>query len=79
MYRKGKSAAFKIIDSDADLEYLDIFKDENASHEDIKAAGETLLLSIYTASSTIGSLDELRHEKYKKQVAKKSITSGTWW
>jgi len=77
LYRRGKAAAFKAVDSVKDLSFLDVFKAKTSTHEEIKVAGEMLLLRAYTAPATVDSLDELRYVRYKKQVAKKSLTAGT--
>ena len=77
IYKRAKKTSFKVIDNDNDLTFLGIFKNKNATIEEIQAAGERLMLLIYSAPASVSSLDDLRYLRYKKQVAKLSLTAGT--
>ena len=75
IYGIGKSTAFKVFDCDIDLYFLNKFQEEHASNDDIKVAGESLLLHFFK-SKKCKSLDRLRYLSYMKKIAKKSLTSN---
>ena len=68
--------AFKIIDNDKDLSYLDVFKSKTSTPDQVASAGEKFLLRMYNAPKKIETLDDLRFEFYKRRV-KKPLTSET--
>lgn len=77
LFRRGKTHAFKAIDNEKDLSFLDVFKSKDSTHDQIASAGEKFLLIVYNAPQTTQTLDDLRYANYKKQVNKKSLTSAT--
>ena len=54
--------------------FLQIFKNKEATHEQIAIAGEQLMLKLYGAKKS-DSLDSYRHTLYLTRVSKKSLTS----
>ncbi len=57
------------------MSFLDVFKAPQANHEQIARAGEELILLLYNAPQTIKSLDDLRYQRYNKQITGKKLTS----
>ena len=74
-FGKGKTAAFKAVNNDKDLSFLNVFKCPISSHKEIAEAGEKLMLMIYNSPLTITSLDDLRYDNYKKQLLTKNLES----
>ena len=60
LFRKGKIHAFKVLDNNNDLSFLDVFKANNSRKEQIASAGEKFLLLMYNAPKTCQSLNNLR-------------------
>ena len=77
LFRRGKTQAFKVINNEEDLSYLEAFKCRESSHDLIGSAGEIFLLQVYNAPSTFKTLNDLRYANYKKQVSKKGLTAAT--
>ena len=44
LFRRGKTYAFKAINNEDNMSYLDIFKTSDATHQEIQATGEKFLL-----------------------------------
>ena len=76
LFRRGKTFAFKVIDNDRDLSYLEVFKLKTSTYQEIASAGEKFLLNMYNAPKSTETLDDLRFMFYKKQV-NKTLTSKT--
>ena len=66
---------FNAINNEDNMSVLDIFKKTNATHQEIQAAGEMLLLKMYSAAPKIQTLDHLRFVKYQGQIKGKSLTA----
>ena len=77
IYKRAKKTAFKLINNVFNLTFLGIFKSKNLTKEEIEAVGERLMLLINSEPASVSSLDDLGYVRYKKQVAKKSLTAGT--
>ena len=75
-FRRGKALAFKVIDNEKDLSYLDVFTSPTSTPDQVASAGEKFLLSTYNAPKKAETLDDLRFEFYKRRV-KKTLTSKT--
>ena len=59
------------------MDFLHVFKQEDACHRDIASAGEQLMLKLYGAQ-TSQSLDKYRHVLYLQKVSRKSLTSASF-
>ena len=66
---------FNAINNEDNMSVLDIFKKTNATHQEIQAAGEWLLLKRYSAAPKIQTLDHLRFVKFQGQIKGKSLTA----
>ena len=60
LFRRGKTFAFKVIDNDRDLSYLEVFKLKTSTYQEIASAGEKFLLNMYNAPKSTETLDDLR-------------------
>jgi len=64
-------------DTKEDWTILNVFKEKDASHDEIVAAGEKLLLRLY-GSKKATTLDQQRHLSYMQRVSRKSVTSHSF-
>ena len=73
VYQISSVEAFKIVDKENDLSYLEAFTSKTSTHDQIASAGEEFLLSMYNAPKKVKTLDDLRYEFYThKKTNKKS-------
>ena len=71
MYNVGKKALAVL--ENYECNFLDIFKENEATHDKIARAGEMFLLKPYNAKETCVSLDNLRFSSYRlTQMMKKT-------
>ena len=81
MYKVGKKTALNVLQN-KDCKFLDIFKANDATHEQIARAGEMFVLKLYNANETCVSLDNCRFLSYlqmmKKTRKKKSSSSASF-
>lgn len=77
-YNIGKQKVISVLqDPKDDWTILNVFKEKVASHDEIAAAGEKLLLRLYGAKKAI-TLDQQRHLSYMQKVSRKSVTSDSF-
>ena len=67
MYKVGKKTALAVLENN-ECNFLDIFKENEATHDKIARAGEMFLLKIYSAKKTCVSLDNLRFSSYMQMM-----------
>ena len=75
----GKKSALALLEEDITSEWdcLDVFKSDDASHEDIASVGEKFLLKLYGGSSS-ESLDTHRYLQYIRSMQRNSLASPTF-
>ena len=75
LYGLGKKRIITLLNSDKyECSSLEVFKKDNSSHDQIKSAGEQLMLKLYGATKS-NTLDKYRHVLYKQKVSRKSLSS----
>ena len=57
-----------------DCRFLEVFKSEDASHEDIARAGEEFILRLYRAKKASKTLDDWRHISYARVMKSRKKT-----
>ena len=67
MYKIGKKTALNVL-QEKDCGFLDIFKANYASHDQIWRAGEMFVLMLYKAKKTCKSLDNCRYFSYMRMM-----------
>ena len=73
VYRKGKRVPFrKLKDHPALCAMVQVFNDEQASSDDVAAAGEAFLCVVY-GRKTGDNLDAKRHQLYLRSIAKQKV------
>lgn len=65
MHNMGKKAPLRELEAQ-DCTFLDTFKSENATHDEIARAGEEFILRLYRAKKTSKTLDDWRHIAYSR-------------
>ena len=69
MYKVGKKTALAVLENN-ECNFLDIFKENEATHDKIARAGEMFLLKLYNAKETCVSLDNLLFSSYMQMMKK---------
>ncbi|KAK5648078.1 hypothetical protein RI129_002970 [Pyrocoelia pectoralis] len=76
LYRMGKKRAWKLLKDRPGLKTCsDIFKNPNASKEEISAAGEKFIVALYNGEEG-ESLDSLRVIRHTQTIAKQPVTGS---
>lgn len=71
VFRQGKKKLVDILKNNSSLKDLSgNFKDSNANKETITKSGERIMASLYTKSTTMKTLSELRYELFARSVTK---------
>ena len=73
MYGNGKKKAIDVLGK-GDWNMLDVFKQSNASADEIARVGELLLLKLYNAKQSVTALDKLMYVQYIQNISKTSST-----
>jgi hypothetical protein len=74
VYGKGKKQILKLIENERELSnWVKIFYKLDATHNEIKIAGESIFLSLYGSKAGQDTLDSLRFKLFQKSLKKSVI------
>lgn len=73
MYGIGKKKAIDVLGK-GEWNILDVFKQSDASADEIARVGELFLLKLYNAKQSVTTLDKLRYVQYMQKMSKTSST-----
>ena len=75
LYHQGKCKAFNLVHNKKEYDLLNTFINAESTHQQVKEAGESILLKLYGASSC-ALLGVFRYITYKNAISRMSLSSS---